>query len=146
MPTCGTFACGPAGRVAEETLGLRVDEVRHPTGRGLGAGFRCVHGPGALGPWGHGDKGRVVLPGHNRIDTGATGREGAGLNPRPTKGNMSLINKAKVRQLSLAIAAETRGGKFTRVSAGFLDRIEAKVRNVVAQEIHAHPSVGRTLK
>jgi len=59
---------------------------------------------------------------------------------------MSLINKAKVRQLSLAIAAETRGGKFTRVSAGFLDRIEAKVRNVVAQEIHAHPSVGRTLK
>ena len=58
----------------------------------------------------------------------------------------SITSPSKVRAYALEAAAEMRGGKFTRVSKEFLDRIEVKVRNVVAQEIHAHPSVGRTLK
>jgi hypothetical protein len=58
----------------------------------------------------------------------------------------SLLNKAKVREFALQLSAENRGGKFTRVSSEFIERIESKVRNLVRQEIHSHPSVGCTLK
>ena len=59
---------------------------------------------------------------------------------------MSLLNKSKVREFALQLSTENRGGKFTRVSSDFIDRIEAKLRNIIRQEIHAHPSVGTTLK
>ena len=59
---------------------------------------------------------------------------------------MSLLNKSKVRAYALQLSEENRGGKFTRVSSDFIDRIEAKLRNIIRQEIHAHPSVGTTLK
>ncbi len=59
---------------------------------------------------------------------------------------MCLINKSKVKELALSISRERRNGTFKRVSASFLDRIEARVRVIVAKEIECHPSIGQTLK
>lgn len=59
---------------------------------------------------------------------------------------MNLINKKAVKTYALQVSQDTRGGKFTRVSSDFLARIDAKLRNIVTQEIHSHPSVGVTLK
>lgn len=58
---------------------------------------------------------------------------------------MKLINISHTKQYALDQSKLTRQGKFTRVSKDFLDRIEAKLRNVIAAEVKAHPSVGKTL-
>lgn len=58
----------------------------------------------------------------------------------------TITSPSKVRALALDHSKAMRGGKFTRVSKSFLDRIEAKCRAIVQAEVHAHPSVGRTLK
>jgi len=55
----------------------------------------------------------------------------------------SLLNKKAVRELTLRLA---KPRNFTRVSTTFLDRIEDHVRTTVAQEVHRHPSKGRTLR
>lgn len=62
--------------------------------------------------------------------------------PKATK-RASLLNRAAVKRAALHYA-ESRG--FTRVSAEFLDRIEIKLRGLIRAEVHAHPSVGKTLK
>lgn len=59
---------------------------------------------------------------------------------------MSLLNRKKTKDYALEVSAATRGGRFTRVSKGFLDRIEAKMRSIILHEVHAHPSTGVTLK
>lgn len=59
---------------------------------------------------------------------------------------MSLLNKSKMKAFLLQLSQETRGGKFTRVSPEIINRLEAKLRNIARQEVHAHPSVGVTLK
>lgn len=59
---------------------------------------------------------------------------------------MSLLNKSKIREFALQLSQETRGGKFTRVSSEFVDRVESKLRNLIRQEVHSHPSVGCTLR
>jgi hypothetical protein len=56
----------------------------------------------------------------------------------------SLINRAAIKKLALG-TAEKRAHKFTRVSAQFLDDIEAQVRSLVTRKVHAHPSKGQTL-
>jgi len=58
----------------------------------------------------------------------------------------TIISPTKLRQFALECSKEMRGGKFTRVSKEFTDRIEAKVRAIVRAEVHSHPSVGCTLK
>jgi hypothetical protein len=57
---------------------------------------------------------------------------------------MSMINRTAVKRLALD-KAQQREWKPTRVAASFLDRIEAKVRALVASEVKAHPSKGKTL-
>ena len=57
----------------------------------------------------------------------------------------TTINQKAVRQLALRLA-EARGSKFTRVSKTFLDRIDGKVRTIIAAEIHAMPSSGKTIQ
>jgi len=59
---------------------------------------------------------------------------------------MNLINRTAVKSLALAASADSRGGKFTRVSKDFLDRIETKVRILTVNEVRAHPSCGVTLR
>ncbi len=57
----------------------------------------------------------------------------------------SLLNRAHVRRMVLDLARRTRP-KFTRVGGAFLDRIEARVRDIVHDELRRHPSTGKTLK
>ena len=57
-----------------------------------------------------------------------------------------MIVKAKVKEYALKVSAEHRAGKFTRVSAEFLNRVEAKLKSSIYYEVMQHPSVGKTLK
>lgn len=59
---------------------------------------------------------------------------------------MSLIYRTNVKRLALELSARNRNGKFTRVGASFLDRVESRLRQMVHDEVHRHPSVGKTLK
>jgi hypothetical protein len=54
-------------------------------------------------------------------------------------------NATQVRALALEIARLTRHHKWTRVGKPFLDRIEARTRAAIAEEIRTHPSKGKTL-
>ena len=55
------------------------------------------------------------------------------------------LNRARVRRTALEIAAATRGQKWTRVGSSFLERIEARTRAALAEEVRLHPSKGKTL-
>lgn len=56
-----------------------------------------------------------------------------------------ITNRTKVRQHALELAAMTRSYKFVRVGKSFLDRIEARARAAIAEEVRCHPSKGKTL-
>lgn len=54
--------------------------------------------------------------------------------------------RSKVKQTALEIAAAIRpANKFSRVGMSFLERIEAKVRIAIREEVRIHPSKGKTL-
>jgi hypothetical protein len=58
--------------------------------------------------------------------------------------------RSKVKATALEIAAGHRkmsdgSPRFTRVSATFFEKIEARVRAAIQSEVHSQPSVGRTL-
>jgi hypothetical protein len=55
------------------------------------------------------------------------------------------LNRKKVKQTALEIAHEKRAQGFTRVGQSFLDRIEAKTRAAIYNEVMSHPSKGKTL-
>jgi hypothetical protein len=60
---------------------------------------------------------------------------------------MTHINAKAVRELALHLASAHRPAQgFNRVSKEFLERIDAKVRNLVLTEVKSHPSKGTTLK
>lgn len=56
-----------------------------------------------------------------------------------------LINKKHVKALVLAVSQECRGGKFSRVSKGFLQDLDGKVKNIIRDHVRQHPSVGKTI-
>ncbi len=59
----------------------------------------------------------------------------------------SLINRAETRRFILAQFEKHRPAVgITRVSAEALDQIEFWLRNKLQDEVHRHPSVGRTFK
>ena len=54
--------------------------------------------------------------------------------------------RSKVKQTALEIAAAIRpANKFSRVGMSFIERIEAKVRATIREEVRIHPSKGKTL-
>jgi hypothetical protein len=55
------------------------------------------------------------------------------------------LNRSKVKQTALEIAGQTRAQGFTRVGKSFLERIEARTRAAIADEVKQHPSKGKTL-
>ena len=57
-----------------------------------------------------------------------------------------LINRTNCKKYSLEISERFKGGKFTRVSAQFLDDVEETVRVTIYKKVMNHPSLGRTLK
>ena len=56
-----------------------------------------------------------------------------------------MINRRKVKLFALEMA-KSRAHKFTRVGSEFYDRCEAQLKNYIRQEVHRHPSVGKTIK
>ena len=63
----------------------------------------------------------------------------ASINPTPH------LNRARVRRTALEIARQTRAQKFNRVGLSFLQRLEARLRAAIADEVRSHPSKGKTL-
>jgi hypothetical protein len=62
-----------------------------------------------------------------------------------------LLVRHAVKQLALEHAAGKRRlssgePRFTRVSEGFLERLQAKVRHLVLCEVERQPSKGRTIR
>ena len=52
--------------------------------------------------------------------------------------------RSKVKQTALEIASAIRpANKFSRVGMSFVDRIEAKVRIAIREEVRIHPSKAR---
>ena len=59
----------------------------------------------------------------------------------------SLINRAEIRRFILAHFESHRPAVgINRVSAEALDKIEFWLRNKLKDEVHRHPSVGKTFK
>ncbi len=56
-----------------------------------------------------------------------------------------LVNPAKVRQYALDMAKRERHHCFTAVSVEFIQRIDARLRNLIRDEIKRHPSRGKRL-
>lgn len=61
------------------------------------------------------------------------------------------ICRSKVKETALEVAAGHRkmsdgSPRFTRVSATFFEKIEARVRAAIQSEVHSHPGVGKTLQ
>jgi len=56
-----------------------------------------------------------------------------------------MINRRKVKLFALEMA-KSRAHKFTRVGSEFIDRCEAQLKNYIRDQIHRHPSVGKTIK
>lgn len=65
-----------------------------------------------------------------------------------TRGRSSgLINRAEVRRFILVQFESKRPqAGITRVSGEALDRIEAWLRSKLRDEVHRHPSVGKTFR
>ncbi len=63
--------------------------------------------------------------------------------PRPSH----LINRSEVRKFILDTFARNRPHLgISRVSAEALDRIEYWLREKLRNEVHSHPSIGKTFK
>jgi len=56
-----------------------------------------------------------------------------------------LLNRTKVREFTLTMA-EHRARKFNRVGGEFFQRCEAHLKNYIRDQVHRHPSVGKTIK
>jgi hypothetical protein len=61
------------------------------------------------------------------------------------KGTAYLLNPAKVRRYALDLAQRERHHHFTAVSIEFIQRVDAKLRNLIREEIKRHPSRGKRL-
>lgn len=57
----------------------------------------------------------------------------------------TLINKKHVKSFALA-CGQQRAWKPTRVSKEFLEQTESRLRNMIANHIANHPSVGTTIR
>jgi hypothetical protein len=54
--------------------------------------------------------------------------------------------RSRVKQTALELATAIRpANKFQRVGMSFVERIEAKVRAAIREEVRIHPSRGKTL-
>lgn len=56
-----------------------------------------------------------------------------------------FLNRAAVKKFAVEHAQLTRGFRPTRCGMSFLERIQARTRAAIAEEIRIHPSKGKTL-
>ena len=61
------------------------------------------------------------------------------------KKGLGLINRSAVKRYALK-AVGSRAHKFTRVSAEFLNDVEAVLLRCIEQRVRQHPSKGKTLR
>lgn len=61
------------------------------------------------------------------------------------KGIGFIVNPARVRQYALDVARRERHHAFTAVSIEFIQRVDARLRNIIRQEVQQHPSKGKRL-
>lgn len=59
---------------------------------------------------------------------------------------MKLLNYTEIRRAALKLVQEGGRKQFTRVSPDFIRRIERKTWEILVDEVHRHPSIGKTLK
>lgn len=59
---------------------------------------------------------------------------------------MSLLNKSKVKALTLEVARKSRTHEFTRVSENWFTELEAALRSEIQKKIARAPSKGKTLQ
>jgi len=60
-----------------------------------------------------------------------------------------LLNRAAVKRYTMKSVAEQRAhlqDKFTRISAEYLNRIEAHLREYINEQVRNMPSTGKTIK
>jgi hypothetical protein len=57
-----------------------------------------------------------------------------------------LINRQAVKRMALSLSKSMRAGQFSRVSNDFLVRIHSRLSAIIREEVHKHPSIGKTLK
>lgn len=56
-----------------------------------------------------------------------------------------MLNRSKVRQFALTMA-EQRAHKFTRVGGEFYVRCEVNLKAFIRDQVHCHPSLGKTIQ
>ena len=56
-----------------------------------------------------------------------------------------MLNRSKVKQFTMTMA-EKRAHTFTRVGSEFFVRCEVQLKNFIRDQVHRHPSKGRTIK
>jgi hypothetical protein len=56
-----------------------------------------------------------------------------------------MLNRSKVRQFALTMA-EQRAHKFNRVGSEFFVRCEVQLKNFIRDQVHRHPSLGKTIQ
>lgn len=56
-----------------------------------------------------------------------------------------LLNRSKVKQFTMTMA-EKRAHKFTRVGGEFFVRCEVQLKNFIRDQVHRHPSLGKTIR
>jgi len=57
-----------------------------------------------------------------------------------------LLQKKATKAYAFAVIQEKRLGRFTRISQSALDRWEARLKLIINEDVHRHPSLGKTLK
>jgi len=58
----------------------------------------------------------------------------------------TLLNQAAFRRHVIEQAKIMRNGRFSRYSPEFANRLEAKFKIMIREEIHRLPSVGKTIQ
>jgi hypothetical protein len=82
----------------------------------------------------------ATQPGKKNMETTEMTDTFKGINTTPH------LCRSKVKQSALEIASAIRpANKFNRVGMSFVERIEAKVRAVIHEEVRIHPRKGKTL-
>jgi hypothetical protein len=56
-----------------------------------------------------------------------------------------MVNRRKVKMFALEMA-RSRAHKFTRVGKEFYDRCEVSLKQFIRDQVHRHPSKGKTIK
>jgi hypothetical protein len=56
-----------------------------------------------------------------------------------------MLHRRKVKLFTLEIA-KSRAHKFTRVGSEFYDKCEVNLKQFIRDQVHRHPSVGKTIK